>query len=63
MSAGLVTDEATMMRDRRYLVVENELATSHRDFLHKFGESFYREDLRISKYRKNDPSGQMGKRR
>ncbi|CAN6198329.1 unnamed protein product [Urochloa humidicola] len=71
MSAGLVTDEATMgrlyrirrmvmqmLRDRGYLVVEHELTSSRRDFLRKFGESFHREDLQISKYKKNDPSDQ-----
>ncbi|CAN6198064.1 unnamed protein product, partial [Urochloa humidicola] len=73
MSAGLVTDEATMgrlyrirrtvmqmLRDRGYLVVEHELTSSRRDFLRKFGESFHREDLQISKYKKNDPSDQCG---
>jgi hypothetical protein len=72
MSAGLVTDEATvgrlyrirrtvmqMLRDRGYLVVEHELATSRRDFLRKFGESFHREDLQINKSKKNDPSDQV----
>lgn len=72
MSAGLVTDEATvgrlyrirrtvmqMLRDRGYLVVDHELATSRRDFLRKFGESFHREDLLINKYKKNDPSDQV----
>jgi len=72
MSAGLVTDEATMgrlyrirrtvmqmLRDRGYLVGEHELATSRRDFLRKFGESFHREDLLINKYKKNDPSDQV----
>jgi len=72
MSAGLVTDEATMgrlyrirrtvmqmLRDRGYLVGEHELATSRRDFLRKFGESFHREDLLINKYKKNDPSDQI----
>jgi hypothetical protein len=72
MSAGLVTDEVTigrlyrirrtvmqMLRDRGYLVVDHELATSRRDFLRKFGESFHREDLLINKYKKNDPSDQV----
>lgn len=72
MSAGLVTDEATvgrlyrirrtvmqMLRDRGYLVVEHELTTSRRDFLRKFGESFHREDLQINKAKKNDPSDQV----
>ncbi|KAF8751307.1 hypothetical protein HU200_012186 [Digitaria exilis] len=72
MSAGLVTDEVTMgrlyrirrtvmqmLRDRGYLVVEHELATTRRDFLRKFGESFHREDLLINKYKKNDPSDQV----
>ncbi|CAO2145943.1 unnamed protein product [Urochloa humidicola] len=48
-----------MLRDRGYLVVEHELTSSRRDFLRKFGESFHREDLQISKYKKNDPSDQV----
>jgi DNA-directed RNA polymerases I, II, and III subunit RPABC1 len=72
MSAGLVTEEVTigrlyrirrtvmqMLRDRGYLVLEHELATSRRDFTHKFGDSFHREDLLINKYKKNDPSDQV----
>lgn len=72
MSAGLVTEEVTigrlyrirqtvmqMLRDRGYLVVEHELAMSRRDFVRKFGDNFHREDLLISKYKKNDPSDQV----
>jgi len=75
MSAGLVTDEATVgrlyrirctvmqkLRDRGYLVVEHELATSRFNFLRKFGESFHREDLQINKSKKNDPSDQVSPR-
>jgi hypothetical protein len=72
MSAGQVTEELTigrlyrirrtvmqMLRDRGYMVLEHELAMSRRDFTRKFGDSFYREDLLINKYKKNNPSDQV----
>uniref|UniRef100_A0ACD5VS34 Uncharacterized protein n=1 Tax=Avena sativa TaxID=4498 RepID=A0ACD5VS34_AVESA len=70
--SGLVTDDAAvgrlvrirrtvmcMLRDRGYLVVEHELAMNRRDFQRKYGESFHREDMQISKCKKNDPNDQI----
>ena len=72
MSSGLVADETAvkrlvrirrtvmhMLRDRGYLVVEHELAMNRRDFERKYGESFHREDMQISKCKKNDPNDQV----
>ncbi|WOL16932.1 DNA-directed RNA polymerases II and IV subunit 5A-like isoform X2 [Canna indica] len=48
-----------MLKDRGYLVVDYEINMSKRDFKDKFGENFKREDLFISKSRKNDPTDQV----
>ncbi|XP_074583484.1 DNA-directed RNA polymerases II and IV subunit 5A [Curcuma longa] len=48
-----------MLKDRGYLVADLEINMTKNDFLHKFGEGVKREDLFISKSKKNDPGEQI----
>ncbi|KAG6522803.1 DNA-directed RNA polymerases II and IV subunit 5A [Zingiber officinale] len=48
-----------MLNDRGYLVAEAEINMAKKAFLHKFGEGVKREDLFISKSKRNDPGEQI----
>ncbi|XP_031490995.1 DNA-directed RNA polymerases II and IV subunit 5A [Nymphaea colorata] len=45
-----------MLRDRGYVVGDGEIKMSKTEFIHKYGEEAKREDLIISKYKRNDPN-------
>lgn len=45
-----------MLRDRGYVVGDGEIKMTKTEFIHKYGEEAKREDLIISKYKRNDPN-------
>ncbi|KAF3791088.1 DNA-directed RNA polymerases II and IV subunit 5A [Nymphaea thermarum] len=45
-----------MLRDRAYVVGDGEIKMTKTEFIHKYGEEAKREDLIISKYKRNDPN-------
>lgn len=48
-----------MLKDRGYLVADLEINMTKFDFLNKFGEGVKRDDLFISKSKRNDPGEQV----
>lgn len=48
-----------MLKDRGYLVLDVELSMDYKQFKDKFGDSITRDDLTISKAKKDDPSDQV----
>ncbi|KAK4268611.1 hypothetical protein QN277_025235 [Acacia crassicarpa] len=48
-----------MLKDRGYLVTDSEINMSKNDFKLKYPENLTREDLFISRTKKNDPSDQI----
>ncbi|KAM7276576.1 hypothetical protein ACFE04_018442 [Oxalis oulophora] len=48
-----------MLRDRGYFVVDSELNITREQFIQKYGENMKREDLIISKSKRNDSSDQI----
>lgn len=48
-----------MLKDRNYLVGDFEINMTKEQFRNKYGESMKREDLIISKARRNDSSDQV----
>ena len=48
-----------MLKDRGYLVVDEELSMDFKQFKDKFGDSVKRDDLAICKPKKDNPSDQV----
>ncbi|CAN6447558.1 unnamed protein product [Victoria cruziana] len=48
-----------MLRDRGYLVGDAEIKMTKTEFIHKYGEEAKRDDLIISKYKRNDPADRI----